>query len=136
MKKFLVNVFATTGISLLLLSIIALCFKAECLYLRTVFQVLGVNFVIHLELFLMQKIQMQYFMLEAVLEVSLIAGALIIFGAIFDWFTSTPIWILVIMGIVMYIVSLSLDLLRMRQEAQEINALIKNRNRKAEMEEE
>lgn len=130
MKKFIVNVFTTTGISLLLLSIIAVFYEAECLYLKTVFQNLGVNIVIHLALLLVHKIQMKYAMFEIALEIALIVGVLLIFGAMFGWFTSTPVWILVIMGIVMYIVSLVLNLLHMQQEAQEINALIQKRNTK------
>lgn len=135
MKRNIVNVFATTGISLLLLSIIALCYDADCLYLKTVFQVFAVNIVIHLERLLTYKIQIKYAMLETTLEIVLIVGVLFIFGTIFDWFTSTPSWIVVIMGIVMYVVSFVLNLLHMKQEAQEINALIRIRNRKKEIEE-
>ena len=43
MKKNIVNILATTGISLLLLSSIALSFHASCIYLETVFQTFGVN---------------------------------------------------------------------------------------------
>jgi len=38
MKKNIVNILATTGISLLLLSVVALFFHASCIYLETVFQ--------------------------------------------------------------------------------------------------
>ena len=37
MKKNIVNILATTGISLLLLSVVALFFHASCIYLKTVF---------------------------------------------------------------------------------------------------
>lgn len=133
MKRNIVNVFATTGISILLLSIVALFYKAEYLYLKTVFQVLGVNIIVHLGLVLIQKLPIKYALLKTALDVILITGALLAFGVLFDWFTSTPAWVLVIMGIVMYMLSLLLDLLQMKKEAQEINELIRKRNKETQI---
>lgn len=128
MKKFIVNIFATTGISLLLLSIIALFFHATCIYLQTVFQVLGINIIVHFGLFFLSKLEVKYTMIETALDIGLIISVLSVFGSIFHWFISTPVWIVVIMGFLIYIVSAILNLLCMKQEAQEINALIKKRN--------
>lgn len=133
MKRNIVNVFATTGISILLLSIVALFYKAEYLYLKTVFQVLGVNIIVHLGLVLIQKLPIKYALLKTVLDVILITGTLLVFGVLFDWFTSTPVWVLVIMGIVMYMLSLFLDLLQMKKEAQEINELIRKRKKETQI---
>lgn len=133
MKRNIVNIFATTGISILLLSIVALFYKAEYLYLKTVFQVLGVNIIVHLGLVLIQKIPIKYALLKTVLDVILITGTLLVFGVLFDWFTSTPVWVLVIMGIVMYMLSLFLDLLQMKKEAQEINELIRKRKKETQI---
>ena len=69
MKRNIVNVFATTGISILLLSVVALFYNAEYLYLKTVFQVLGVNMIVHLGLVLIHKIQMKYVVLETALDI-------------------------------------------------------------------
>lgn len=133
MKRNIVNIFATTGISILLLSIVALFYKAEYLYLKTVFQVLGVNIIVHLGLVLIQKLPIKYALLKTVLDVILITGTLLVFGVLFDWFTSTPVWVLVIMGIVMYMLSLFLDLLQMKKEAQEINELIRKRKKETQI---
>lgn len=130
MKKFIVNIFATTGISLLLLSITALFFHAQCIYLQTVFQVLGTNIMVHFGLFFFNKLEVKYAVFEIFLNITLILVMLLLFGSVFHWFTSTPIWVLMIMGFVIYIVSIILNLLCMQQEAQEINALIKKRNSK------
>lgn len=134
MKKILKNIFATTGLSLLLLSAIALCYDAECLYITSVFQTLEANVVIHIGLLFVQKMELKYTLIEGVLEIGIIIGILIEFGAIFHWFSSTPVWVLIIIGIVMYIASWALNLLHMKQEAQEINELIKKRNGKTEFE--
>ena len=130
MKKFIVNILATTGISLIFLSIIALFFHAKYIYLQTVFQVLGTNIIVHFGLILLSKLELKHSMIEMFLDIALIIIILIVFGSIFHWFTSTPIWILAILGSVMYIVSVILNLLYMKQEAHEINALIQKRNSK------
>lgn len=130
MKKFIVNIFATTGISIILLSIIALLFHAKCIYLQTIFQVLGANIIVHFGLLFLSRLEVKHTIIEIALDIVWIIIMLIVFGCIFHWFTSTPIWILVIMGFVIYIVSVILNLLCMKQEAQEINALIKKRNSK------
>lgn len=132
MRKFAVNIFSTTGISLILLSIIALFFQAKCIYIQTVFQVLGANIVIHLGFVFLNKSEIKHTILEIFLHIMLIIITLFICGLIFRWFTSTPIWILVIMGIVIYIVSVILNVIYMGQEAREINILIKKRNDKKE----
>lgn len=128
MKKFLINIFGTTGISLLLLSIIALAFHAHCIYVQTVFQVFGVNATAHLGLFFISRLELKYAFTEAILDIMLIISMLLGFGKFFGWFTSTPIWILVALGVVMYMISVVLNLFRLKHEAQEINALIKKRN--------
>lgn len=133
MKKLTVNVFSTTGISLALLSVIALCYQAECLYIASVFQVLGANFVVHIGLQLLHRLEMKYPMLELALDILIITGTLAAFGAVFNWFASTPMWILVIMGVVIYIISLLLNLLSMQQDAKDINALIQKRNKRNEL---
>lgn len=130
MKKFFVNIFATTGITLILLSIIALFFQAKCVYLETFFQVLGVNFVVHFGLVILSKLELKHAITEIFLHIGLITIMLIVFGSIFHWFKSTPIWVLVIMGFAIYIISAILNLFCMKQEAQEINALIKKKNSK------
>lgn len=130
MKKFIVNLFATTGISLVLLATIALFYKAEYLYIPTLFQTLGANLVIHLCLLLLHRIELKYPILEILLDISILIITLIVFGAIFGWFSSTPIWILIVMSFIMYGISLILNLMSMKKEAEKINALIQRRNRK------
>lgn len=130
MRKFFVNIFATTGISIILLSMIALFFQAKCIYLETVFQIFGANVVVHFGLVVLSKLELKYAVFEIFMHISLILSALIIFGSIFHWFTSTPIGVLVTMGFVIYIVSAILNLFSMKRDAQEINALIKKRDSK------
>lgn len=128
MKKSIVNILATTGISLLLLSAAALSFHASCIFVETVFQVFGVNSMTHIGIMWIKKIELRNIFTEMVLEITLIACELLVFGRLFHWFMSLPFSLLVCMGVVIYIISLFLNLLQMKQEAKEINLLIKNRN--------
>ena len=130
MRKFFVNIFATTAISFLLLSMIALFFQAKCIYIETVFQVLGANIVVHFGLAVLSKIELKYAIVEIFLHIIMILSVLIVFGSVFNWFTSTPIGVLVIMGFVIYFVSVVLNLFCMKRDAQEINALINKRDKK------
>lgn len=129
MKKMIVNILATTGISLLLLSAVALSFHARCIFLETVFQAFGVNIMTHLGIMYIKKIELKSIFTEVILEITFIVCELLVFGRLFRWFTSLSFLLLVCMGIVIYIISLFLNLLQMRQEAKEINLLIQYRNK-------
>lgn len=127
MKRFAINVLTTTGLSLVLLSGIALFFQAECIFLQTVFQIFGVNIVFHAGFLLTGKLEMRWPFAELFLNIAMIILLLLFFGSLFDWFSSTPVWILIPMGLVIYLISAVLQLFRMRQDAQEINTLIRER---------
>lgn len=124
MKKGFINIFATTGLSLILLSIIALFYNADFLCVKTIFQVFLLNVVVHLIFLLMYKIEIKYLAVEVVLEVVLIVALSLLFGAIFNWYTSTSLFVLVFMNIAIYVISIVLNILHMKQEADEINKLI------------
>ncbi len=124
MKKGFINIFATTGLSLVLLSIIATLYDAEFLCVKTVFQVFLLNVVVHLILLLMCKIEIKYFVIEIAMEIVLAVALSLLFGTIFNWYTSTPLLVLVLMSIVIYVISIVLNILHMKQEADEINKLI------------
>lgn len=129
MKKYIVNILATTGISLLLLSAVALSFHASCIYLATVFQAFGVNIMTHFGIMCIKKIELKSIFTEMALELILIVCEISLFGRWFHWFTSLSFLPLVCMGVAIYSISLFLNLLQMKQEAKEINLLIKNRNK-------
>ena len=129
MKKYAVNALATTGLSLLLLSVIALMFHAKFLGISAVFETFAANVFIHIGLFFTHKIEFKYAAAEPILDIIFIIVVLMICGAVFGWFASTPIWALVAMAVVIYLLSIALNLFRMQQEANEINALLQKRNK-------
>lgn len=128
MKKNIVNILATTGISLLLFSAAALFFHAKYICLETMFQIFSVNVITHLGIRFIQKIEFKNIYAEMALEIIFVVFEIFLFGRLYNWFLYISFVILVFMGFVIYIISFFLNLLQMKQEAKEINLLIKKRN--------
>lgn len=129
MKKMIINIMASTGITLVVLAIIGTLFDAKFLFISSVFQSLGANIVVNCGFLLTRKFESQYAALEIVLDISYTIIVLIIFGAIFDWFANgTPIWVLVIMAVLIYLLGLLISLFRMQEDINTINKLLRKRN--------
>lgn len=127
MKKILTNIFATTGFSLILLAVIAVFFGVQWLLLITFFQVLLANVLIHLSLFIRQKWELQSVFLAAVTDIVIINGIVFLLSAVFSWNVGN--WVLLLIGLMVYLISCLLDLFYLNQEAHEINLLIRRRHR-------
>ena len=125
MKKMLTNIFATTGFSLVLLTVIAVFFKVHWLLLITIFQVLLANILIHLSLLIRQKWELQSVFLAAVTDIVIINGIVFLLSKVFSWNVGN--WVLLLIGSVLYLISRLLDLFYLNQEAREINLLIRKR---------
>ncbi|MGL5437980.1 MAG: hypothetical protein ACRDBO_21805 [Lachnospiraceae bacterium] len=131
MKKMIINIMASTGITLVVLAIIGTLFGAKFLFISSVFQSLGANIVIHLGFLLTRKFESKYTVLDITLDIGYTIIVLIVFGAVFDWFTNgTPIWVLVIMAVLIYLLGLLMSLFRMREDISTINKLLRMRNNK------
>lgn len=127
MKKLLTHIFASTGISLIVLAVAALLLKAHWLLLVTIFQVLLVNILIHLSLLAKKKFELKSAVISSLLDIIIIEGILFVSSKPFDW--NADGWVLLLIGFLVYMASQALDLFDLSQEAQEINALIKRRRR-------
>ena len=125
MRKAVTNFFATTGISLILLSLFALYFQAHWLLLVTIFQVFLVNILIHLALLTRQKWEFQQELVGSLLDLVIIEG--IIYSLSFPFHWNASLWVLLSIGLIIYLISRLLDLFYLGQEEQEINSLIKKR---------
>ncbi|GAA0807565.1 hypothetical protein GCM10008910_47940 [Faecalicatena orotica] len=127
MKKISVNILCSTAITLLILSILGAISGAQFLLINSVFQSFIVNIVIHIGLLFTHRFESSYAILEFALDIGYLEVVVIIFGAIFNWYGSTPIWVLVIMTTIIYIVGVFLNMVQMRQEVEEINELLQKR---------
>ena len=124
MKKVLLNIMATTGISLVVLSLVAILYDGSLICIDTIFQVLGLNVVIYIGLYFMGFIEYRLAILETGLKLTYIIALVLISGLILGWYNNLPIVVLVLMTIGIFIVSVCLDAISLITEVKSINVLI------------
>lgn len=124
MKHKVRNCLATTALSLLLLTIVASFYQADFLCIETVYQSFGANVLIHLGLTLLQKFESNYCIVEILVEIAYTLTILIVFG----WYSSTPLWVLILIGIAVYLIGSLIDVFRIQNEVALINRQLKLRN--------
>lgn len=127
MRKNILNIFAMTGITLVILSLVALCYNATFLCLDTVFQALGVNALIYFGIFLISKLDFSYFLLETGIKLIYSIGLILAFGMIFGWYESLSVTVLTIMSLAILFVCALLDTISINGEIKEINQLIQDK---------
>lgn len=130
MRTKIISIMATTGITIVALAIIGTFSGAKYICISSIYQSFVANIIIHLGYFFTHKIESEYAILEVSIDIIYTIIVLIVFGYTFDWFISTPIWILLIMSIVVYIIGLLLNILRIHEEIEPINRLLQQRNNK------
>ena len=123
MRKNILNIFAMTGITLVILSLVALCYNATFLCLDTVFQALGVNALIYFGIFLINKLDFSYFLLETGIKLIYSIGLILVFGMIFGWYESLSVTVLTIMSLAILFICALLDTISINGEIKEINEL-------------
>lgn len=124
MKKAILNIFAMTGMTLTVLSLVALCYHAGFLCLDTVFQALGLNTVIYAGICLLNSIEFRYYLVEIALKLLYSISLVLVSGIIFGWYSSLSTPVLCFMIFVMLVLCGYLDMLGIKNEIREINDLI------------
>lgn len=124
MKKVLLNIMATTGISLVVLSLVATLYDGTLICIDTIFQVLGLNVVIYIGLYFMEFIEYRFAILETCLKLIYIIVLVLVSGLIWGWYNSLPPAVLVLMTIGIFIVCVCLDAISLLSEVKAINVLI------------
>jgi len=129
-KKKIMNIMFSTCSALILSAVFAVIIGYKAIYVHTVFEIFAANIVIHLGLIFTKKFECSYAILEYVLDVSYIIAVLIAFGLSFDWFSTIPIWYLVIMAVAIYAFGIYINIVRIRKESDELNKLLQKRKNK------
>ena len=127
MKKMISNILATTGIVLLVLSVVALCYGGTVIFINTVFQILTVNTVVYLGLYLLELLEFRYPILETGVKLLYILGIVFLTGWLLGWYEFVSVAVLGIMTVIVMIVCVCLDTLNLRTEVKEINELLEER---------
>ena len=124
MKKILLNIMATTGISLVVLSLVATLYDGSLICIDTIFQVLGLNVVIYIGLFFMEFTEYRFAILETGLKLIYVIVLVLISGLIWGWYNNLPVAVLVLMTIGIFVVCVCLDAISLISEVKSINVLI------------
>jgi len=127
MKKLIINCLATTALTLLTLAVIASLYNARFLFVASVFQAFFANAVIHAGLVLVRKFDSKFFFVELLAEIGYTLAILILCGVVFDWYSSTPLWIVIVMGIMIYLTACILGVIKIKSDISYINNELKKR---------
>jgi hypothetical protein len=128
MKKTIMNMMFTTGISIFGLTLYFLIIHEESVLVKTLLQLTGANVLIHLSLYLRDKFEIRNPFIESIIDNSIIIVILIVFGLIFGWFVKVPIWLLVISGIVYYIITSIITVSKTKRDTDEVNEILNKIN--------
>jgi hypothetical protein len=120
---------ATTGASLVLLAMIAMSYQGSAIFLGSIFQTLAVNFCIHAGLLLMRRFESQYYLVEVGLELGYILVLVVLFGTVFDWYSSAPLWVWIMLGCAVYVIGGLIGVFRIKNDVDIINQLIQKNNK-------
>lgn len=124
MKKIILNIMATTGISLVALALIATLYDGTLICIDTVFQMLGLNIVIYIGLYFMDYMEYRYALLETGLKLIYIILLVLISGFVWDWYNNLSSAVLILMTIGIFAVCVCLDTISLLSEVKTINGLI------------
>ncbi len=130
MQKFIKNTLATTGLTLIVLAIIATIFKAEWLLIDSIYQSFLANIIIQVGLIFVHKFESKYFIIEIFLEIGYVLSVLILAGFLFDWYGSTPVWIVILMGVGIYFIGYFINVLKINDDIAFINKQLKTEQSK------
>lgn len=130
-KKTIMDIMFTTCAALILLAVFALLNGGKAIFIKTIFEILGANTVIFLGLTFTKKFESTYAVLEFLLDISYTIAVLVVFGIVFNWYSTMPVWYLIIMAVVIYIFGVFINIIRTQKDADELNKLLqehKNKN--------
>ena len=100
MKKMILNIMATTGITLVMLALVALCYGGTVLFISAVFQALGLNVVIYAGIYLLNRFEYRYPVLETGLKLVYVLALVLTFGWFFGWYENLSGAVLTLMTVV------------------------------------
>ena len=124
MKKVILNILATTGLSLVVLALVATWYDGTLICIDTVFQVLGLNIVIYIGLSFMKNMEYHYAILETGFKLLYIILLVLASGFVWGWYNQLPGAVLILMTISIFVICVCLDMVSLLSEVKTINSLI------------
>ena len=124
MKKMILNIMATTGITLVVLAIVGLCYDATVIFISAVFQALLLNVAIYMGIYIMDHFEYKYPIVETGLKLAYVFALVLASGWIFGWYVNMSVVVLWLMTIVIFGICVFLDIVSLIDEVKDINELI------------
>jgi hypothetical protein len=124
LKKIILYVLSSTGAVLFFLAVFVMFKEDKSIPSITILQITGANIVITLGLFMTNKIEFRYAILEFLLDIGFMMAVTILARRIFKWYSSIPVWIPIVIVLAVYILFYLLDIVRVRRDIKEINKLL------------
>jgi len=129
-KKTINYIMFTTGAALVILAIISALFGVEIDYTQTILQIFAANIVINIGLAMIWKLEIRHIIIEYLVDVSYTIAVLVVSGAIFDWYSAVPVWLLAAMAVVIYTLAVIINITKSKKDTDEINELLQKRKEK------
>jgi type VI protein secretion system component VasK len=119
-----------TGSALVILAAFSALFDVKIHFVPTVFEIFAANILINLGLFLRWKFEIRYIILEYLVDITYTIVVLVVSGFIFNWYSAIPVWLLIVMAVVIYILAMTIIIIRVRKDTNELNDLLQKRKKK------
>ena len=130
MKLTIVRTMLTTGLSLIALAVFFVIIGIENIFVAAVFQLFAANILINFGIYLRNKIEIRYFLLGYIIDVSYIILVLLMFRKILNWKTAIPVWYLICMAVIIYAFVIITTFVQVHKDTDEINNLLQKRRDK------
>lgn len=124
MKKMILNIMATTGITLVVLALVATCYGGTVIFISAIFQALVLNIVIYAGIYLLNHFEYRYPVVETGLKLVYVLAVVLTWGWICGRYENLSVVVLGCMTIVIFGVCVCLDTLSVIDEVKAINGLI------------
>jgi len=128
MKKTIINMMFTTGISIVGLTLYFIFLREERVLTQTILQLFAANILLHLGLYIRDKFEVRNPIIERILDNSIIITVLLVFGFVFGWFVKVPVWLLVISAIGLYIITVFITSSEVKKDIEKVNKLLEEQN--------
>ena len=129
MKKTIINMMFTTGISIVGLTLYFVFLREERILVQTILQLFGANILIHLGLYIRDKFEIRNLLIESIIDNSIIIAVLMIFGFVFGWFVKVPVWLIVVSAIGLYLITVFITSSEVKKDIEKVNKLLEEQNK-------
>lgn len=137
MKDFIKNILISTAICVVIISIAGYFLQAQYLKFSAVFELLGINLLIHLLFYLLSEIDFKHWLIEIVLEFVCLNAIILVSRTLFHWNEFFSVALTILITTVIYIFAKLLDGIYIEKNSEDINEYIKiNKIRRKNLHEE